>query len=146
MEYRHSFTIHAPLEKVAEFHRSPESMAAITPPPIIVRLHQAPEILTDGEEMDFTLWIGPVPIRWSARIEGVSATGFTDKLIEGPFLQWDHHHSFRAIDANRTLVIDQITAIPKKQWFWGLLGRLMWWNLPILFAYRGWKTRRLLSS
>jgi len=146
MKYRHTFTVNAPIERVADFHRSSASMAAITPLPILVRLHQTPEILAEGDEMRFTLWLGPLALRWLARIEGVSDTGFTDKQIEGPFQHWEHQHSYLALSANRTQVIDQVSANPKNHWFWGTLGRFMWWNLPVLFAYRGWKTRSLLSS
>jgi hypothetical protein len=32
-------------------------MAAITPPPIIVKVHHAPPVLADGDEMDFTMWL-----------------------------------------------------------------------------------------
>ncbi len=121
-------------------------MAAITPPPIIVRLHQTPDILAEDDEMRFTLWLGPFPVNWLAKIEAVSETGFTDRQIEGPFLHWEHRHSFQALAAEETLVVDQVSATLKRHWFWGLIGRLMWWNLPILFAFRGWKTQRLLQS
>ena len=30
--------------------------------------------------------------------------------------------------------------------FWGLVGVLMWIGMPALFAYRGWKTRRMLEA
>lgn len=146
MQYKHSFIVQAPLEKVAEFHRASASMAAITPPPIIVRLHQTPELLDEGDEMRFTLWLGPLALGWLAKIEAVSETGFTDRQIEGPFHHWEHRHNFEALTADRTLVVDQVSASLKPHWFWGLVGRLMWWNLPILFAYRGWKTQRLLQS
>jgi ligand-binding SRPBCC domain-containing protein len=146
MQYRHTFSVNAPIERVADFHRASASMAAITPPPILVRLHQAPEILTEGDEMRFTLWFGPLALRWLARVEKLSETGFIDKQIEGPFEHWEHEHCFQALNPDRTLVIDQVSAGVKRHWFWGLVGRVMWLNLPVLFAYRGWKTRALLSS
>jgi ligand-binding SRPBCC domain-containing protein len=146
MHYKHTFIVRAPLEKVANFHRLSASMAAITPPPVIVNIQRAPELLAAGDEMRFTLWLGPLPLRWLARIEDLSAGGFTDNQLEGPFKKWKHQHQFQAIDASRTLVIDQIEAEIKNHWFWGPIGRLMWLNLPVLFAYRGWKTRRSLDS
>jgi ligand-binding SRPBCC domain-containing protein len=146
MHYKHTFIVRAPLEKVANFHRLSASMAAITPPPVIVNIQRAPELLAAGDEMRFTLWLGPLPLRWLARIEDLSAGGFTDNQLEGPFKKWKHQHQFQAIDASRTLVIDQIEAEIKNHWFWGPIGRLMWLNMQVLFAYRGWKTRRLLDS
>lgn len=146
MHYKHTFIVQAPLEKVANFHRQSASMAAITPPPVIVKIHQAPEILAAGDVMRFTLWLGPLPLRWQARIEDLSDGGFTDNQLEGPFKKWEHRHFFQALDDGRTQVTDQIQAEIKSHWFWGLVGRLMWLNMPVLFAFRGWKTRRSLDS
>ena len=97
--------------------------------------------MADGSISDFTMWLGPVPIRWVAVHSDVSdQQGFTDSQQSGPFGAWVHRHTFRAIDANTTEVVDEIQAEPGN-----LISRFMWLNLPILFAYRGWKTRRVLS-
>jgi ligand-binding SRPBCC domain-containing protein len=120
-------------------------MAAITPPPILVRVHRAPEIQREGDEMDFTLWMGPLPIRWVARIESVSPTGFTDHQRRGPFKQWTHRHSFVAIDGHLTDVLDEVTVQLRAHPLWGLVGLGMWLGLPGLFAYRAWKTKRILE-
>jgi len=121
-------------------------MGAITPPPIIVKVHQAPYRLGEGDKMDFTLWLGVLPIRWLASIESVSPNGFTDRQIRGPFASWSHRHSFQPIDEGQTEIIDEISYHIKKHPFWGLLGLSMGISLPILFAYRAWKTRRLLNQ
>jgi len=70
--FQHRFLVHAPLKKVAEFHSRSASMADITPPPVLVRIHQSPAILSEGNEMKFTLWVGPLPIHWHAHMENVS--------------------------------------------------------------------------
>jgi ligand-binding SRPBCC domain-containing protein len=72
------------LARVRDFH----SKAAITPPPLSVRLHHAPDVLGEGDEMDFNLGVGPISIRWVARIEGVSPNGFTDRQLRGPLVEW----------------------------------------------------------
>ena len=41
MRYEHRFRVKAPLAAVADFHSRAASMPAITPPPIIVRMHRA---------------------------------------------------------------------------------------------------------
>lgn len=146
MKYQHTFTVKAPLETVAAFHRHSSSMAAITPPPVIVRIHHAPDLLQDGDEMDFTLWLGPLPIHWLARIEQASATGFVDRQLRGPFTKWVHTHTFRALDPTTTEVYDQVEVILGPNLLWKLVGMGMWLNLPMLFAFRGWKTRRLLEN
>ena len=145
MNYQHSFHVHAPLADVRQFHRLSASMGAITPPPVIVRVHQAPTVLEDGDEMDFTMWLGPLPVRWLARIEEVTESSFVDRMIQGPFSSWRHRHSFVTLDAQHTEVHDRVEATLSPHPFWNLVGRMMWLNLPVLFAYRGYKTRRLLE-
>lgn len=146
MKYEHRFRVRAPLAAVADFHRMAASMPAITPPPMIVRVHRAPAQLGSGDEMDFTLWAGPVPLHWLARIEDASPAGFTDRQLRGPFAAWAHRHSFVRVTDEITEVVDQVEATLKKHPFWGLAGAAMWAGMPLLFAFRGWKTRRLLEG
>lgn len=146
MIYRHRFEVNASRPTVAAFHRQSASMGAITPPPVIVKVHSAPELLADGDEMDFTLWLGPLPIRWHARIEAVSEAGFIDRQLRGPFRKWEHHHRFEQVDETTTAVIDEVTAELSSNLFWKVVGASMWLSLPMLFAFRGWKTRQLLRE
>jgi ligand-binding SRPBCC domain-containing protein len=143
--FNHRFRVAAPLAEVAAFHRRSASMGAITPPPIIVRVQQAPAELAGGDEMSFTLWFGPVPIRWLARIEDVTPNSFSDRQLSGPFAAWVHRHTFIGAGENATDVFDAIAFTPKPGGLVGLVGRVMGLSLPLLFAYRGWKTRRLLE-
>jgi ligand-binding SRPBCC domain-containing protein len=146
MKYVHRFQVTAPLERVVEFHKHSASMGAITPPPIVVRVHRAPVRLAEGDEMEFTLWVGPFPIRWLARIEQVTPTSFVDRQVRGPFTRWVHRHSFVALSDGTTEVLDEVEVELATQWFWRLVGFGMWLNLPVLFAFRAWKTRRLLGD
>ncbi len=145
MKYRHQFEVNAPLNKVAQFHRRSQSMADITPPPVKVQIHHAPAELADGDEMDFTLRLGPLPIRWAAQIKNVNPTGFTDRQLRGPFRHWAHRHTFEPVDDNTTTVVDEIEFSLKPHPCWGLVGLGMAISLPFLFFYRGWKTRQLLA-
>jgi ligand-binding SRPBCC domain-containing protein len=145
MRFHHRFTVAAPLSVVRDFHSRSASMGAITPPPVIVQVHHAPEQLAEGDEMDFTMWLGPLPIRWRARIEQVTPVSFVDRQIEGPFAQWVHLHSFAPLDERRTEVVDDLEIKTSSHRFWRLVGWGMQLNLPVLFAYRQWKTRRLLE-
>jgi ligand-binding SRPBCC domain-containing protein len=146
MKFEHRFRVRASAEEVAEFHSSSASMGAITPPPIIVRVHAAPLKLTSGDRMDFTLWAGPVAIRWVACIEDASTRGFTDRQLSGPFGSWAHRHEFVRVADDTTDVVDRIEATYKKHLWWGLVGRLMWLGMPILFAYRAKRTRAILEA
>lgn len=145
MKFQQRFRVAAPLATVAEFHSRSASMAAITPPPIIVQVHRAPAVLHEGDEMEFTLWLGPLPLRWLARIEDVTATGFVDRQVRGPMQRWEHRHSYRSLDEATTEVVDEVEVELRRHPLWGPIGLGMWLGLPILFAYRGWRTRRLLQ-
>ena len=146
MRYVHRFQVNADLATVAEFHRQSSSMGAITPPPIIAVIQHAPTVLNEGDEMAFTLWMGPLPIRWLARIEQVSPTGFVDRQLAGPFAKWVHRHTFVPLAEGRTEILDEIQAELAPHWWHRLLGMSMWLGMPVLFAYRGWKTQRLLQG
>ncbi len=145
MEYRSHFTVNAPIDAVQEFHRSAESLRAITPPLIPMTSVQAPDPLTEGAKMGFTLWLGAIPVRWNARIEDLSLDGFIDRQISGPFATWVHRHSFTAIDGSNTRVDDHVTYELKSDPFWWLVGGSMALGLPLLFRFRGYKTRRILE-
>ena len=95
---------------------------------------------------DFIMWFGCLHIRWVAVHSDVDPeTGFTDTQTAGPFEAWVHRHSFNALEGNNTEIRDEIQAQPSRHLFWGLVSRVMWLNLPILFAYRAWRTRKALE-
>jgi len=146
MKYQHRFEVNAPLAAVADFHTKSVSMGAITPPPVVVRVHRAPSRLDEGDEMDFTMWFGPLSVRWLARIEDVRPTGFTDRQLRGPFRHWLHRHTFVPVDEITTAVVDEIELELRSHSWWKLVGLMMWFSLPLLFAYRGWKTRRYIET
>lgn len=145
MVYNHSYRVRAPFDIVYKFHQRTSSMAAITPPPLRVKVNRAPTELTDGDQMAFALMFGPIPINWVAGFESVSSSGFTDRQIKGPFRKWVHQHKFIAIGDELTEVRDSVEVEVKRHLIWGPFGFLMWAGMPLLFAYRGWKTRRLLE-
>ena len=145
MTFRHEFTVAAPLERVVQFHRMRQSLAAITPPPMIVQMQEGPEMLSSGDELRFTLWLGPCPIRWHAAIEAMSDAGFADRQISGPFAHWVHRHTFIASGDGLTTVRDEIEYVYRDHLIWGLIGRLFVLGLPLLFAYRAWRSRQLLG-
>lgn len=146
MRFERPFNVKAPIERVAAFHRRSANMAAITPPPIIVQIHHAPEEIQEGTDMEFTLWLGPLPIRWLARMEQVSRQGFVDRQLKGPFRQWVHDHRFESIDEANTRVIDSITFALRPHLLLGPVGLVLRIGLPFLFAFRAWRTRRLLET
>ena len=146
MKYSHCFRVEAPVAVVAAFHNRSAAMAIITPPPLVTQVHRAPDFLATGESMEFTLWLGPLPMRWVAGFEDVGPAGFVDRMQRGPVRRWQHRHTFVAVDGNTTDVVDEVEITLRLHPIWGPIGLGMALNLPILFTYRGWQTRRLLNG
>lgn len=141
--FEHRSVIPATIAQVMAFHEDPAALKRLTPFPIIVQLHRDDRTsLTDGE-LEFTLWFGPLPVRWLAQHEpGPVMTSFVDRTLRGPVESWVHQHIFREVPGGVELT-DRITIAHRKGGFWGLFTRLFFGGLPLrfLFVYRHLRTR-----
>jgi ligand-binding SRPBCC domain-containing protein len=137
-----SFEVDAPLAVVRDFHHDTSALKTLTPPPTIVQIHSV-EPLAEGSVSVFTLWVGPLPLRWQAVHRGVSERGFTDVQASGPARKWEHTHTFTPI-GDQTTRIDEHIEYEHRGGFLGLVTRLLfsWPNLFFMFSYRKWITRR----
>jgi ligand-binding SRPBCC domain-containing protein len=145
MNFSRAFEVRASLRAVQDFHSRSEALVALTPPLMPMRLDASPSVLQSGDTLSFRIWLGLLPIHWTARIEESAPGGFTDRQLAGPFAEWVHRHAFEPTSPGTTRVIDSITARLRPHLIWGPVGLIMWIGLPWLFAYRRWKTRRLLE-
>jgi len=136
-----NFTVHAPLHAVREFHHHTSALKRLTPPPTIVQLREI-EPLAEGSVSRFTLWVGPIPLRWKAVHHGVSENGFTDVQAEGPARKWEHKHTFTPVTEETTAIQEHIEYAHKRG-FWGVVTRLLFArpNLYLMFTYRKLATR-----
>ena len=139
--FDYSFTVNAPLSAVQAFHSDTSALKRLTPPPTIVQLHSI-EPLAEGSVSKFTLWVGPLPLRWTAVHRNVSPRGFTDVQAAGPAARWEHTHTFTPLDADTTR-IDEHIEFEHKPGFWGVVTRLLFSrpNLLLMFTYRKLATR-----
>jgi len=142
-DYR--FVVNASPEAVRDFHGDTSALKRLTPPPTIVQLHSI-EPLAEGSVSEFTLWVGPLPLRWKAVHRDVSDRGFTDVQAAGPAAKWEHTHSFVPLPDGRTEIREHIE-YEHKPGFWGLVTRMLfsWPSLWFMFGYRRWVTRRALD-
>lgn len=143
-DYR--FTVNAPVEAVAAFHFQPGILKKLTPPLMIMQVHKF-EPLAEGSTAEFTMWMGPIPVRWKAVHSNVSQTGFTDTQQTGPMKFWQHTHSFTAIDEHTTEVHEHI----EFEHFGGLKGiwsRMLFppAGLAALFTIRKLITQREVTK
>ena len=134
------FVVRAPLHAVRDFHHDTRALKRLTPPPTIVQLHEV-DPLAEGSVSRFTLWVGPIPLRWKAIHSGVSEYGFTDVQAEGPAKRWEHTHSFASATENTTEIHEHIE-FEHKRGFWGIITRLLFArpNLYLMFTYRKFAT------
>jgi len=128
---------------VAEFHYDTSVIKRLTPPFIIMQLHKI-EPMAEGSVSEFTLWLGPLPVRWVAIHSKVDPQrGFTDTQQQGPFKQWVHTHTFTPEGENLTCVNDHIE-YEHYPGLRGLISRLLFprVGLFLTFTYRRLITRR----
>ena len=144
--FKTSFTVNAPVEAVSQFHSRTDILKRLTPPPLFVQIHDFGE-MREGMVADFTMWFGPVPVRWQAEHINVSETSFTDVQRVGPLETWAHTHTFSAETPTTTCVHEHIEYTHPAGWR-GLLTRAMFGHLGLvgLFQYRKLITRWSLRS
>ena len=141
-----AFIVHAPLAAVAEFHHNARALKRLTPPPIFAQMHRV-EPLAENSVAEFTLWFGPLPVRWTAVHSNIdSQHGFTDTQRSGPMRYWQHTHRFEAVDDGVTRVSEHIEYAHHFGWR-GVFSRLLFnpLALRLLFYYRGLVTRWTLE-
>ncbi|MBK9122968.1 MAG: hypothetical protein IPM16_07565 [Chloroflexi bacterium] len=135
------------LAQLQAFHQDPSALRKLTPPPIFMRLHDDRRTSITEGEIEFTLWFGPLPVRWTARHASLdTGTGFRDYQVKGPLAYWNHEHIMEDVEGGAALT-DRIT-IAHHPGLRGILTRLMFDGIPlqILFAYRHWRTARAVEN
>ena len=136
------FTVDAPLQAVSAFHFQTGILKALTPPLMIMQVHRF-DPLANGSIGEFTIWMGPIPVRWVAEHSEVSQTGFIDTQTRGPMKSWKHTHRFNRITQEITEVDEHID-FAHHPGLRGLWSRILFPRaaLVALFTYRRWATRR----
>jgi len=107
---RREQVLDAPPEQAFEFFSRAGNLEAITPPLLRFRITTPEPIeMRVGTLIRYRLRLRGVPVSWLTRIEEWDPPrGFVDRQLRGPYALWHHTHSFEALDANRTLMIDLV--------------------------------------
>lgn len=130
------------------FHAEPAALRKLMLPPTFIQVIRDERASLTSGELEFTLWIGPVPIRWVAQhLPGPTASSFTDQMLQGPMAKWEHQHLFEPAPGGTGTILHDRIRYAHKPGLTGLLTRLVFDGLPlrVLFWYRHWRTRRALS-
>ena len=135
------FTVRAPIGAVRRFHSDTSALKRLTPPPTVVQLHKI-EPLAEGSVSKFTLWLGPIPLKWTAVHRDVTEMGFTDVQTDGPAKKWEHTHSFLSLTNDKTEIQEHIE-YEHKTGIWGAVTRILFSkpNLYLMFTFRKYATR-----
>lgn len=127
----------APVEDVARFHAAPRVIRRLTPFVVPMSMHRM-DPLGEGSISEFTLWFGPLPVRWTALHQDVDPRrGFRDIQTAGPFEHWVHRHDFESASAGGSRIVEHIEyrhRPGRSGWITRLLfSQPMLW---VLFTYR----------
>lgn len=134
--FNYQFTVNGPIERVRRFHSSTDILKRLTPLPLFVQIHEFGE-MAEGMIARFTIWFGPLPLRYRVIHIDVGENGFTDVQLEGPMADWRHTHRFEPLSAERTRIHEHIEyEFPRG--LRGLFARLAFSKPALygLFTYR----------
>lgn len=115
-------------ERCWRFFSDPANLAKITPPSLGFRvLSEQPPQIHPGLMIRYR--VSPlfgVPMTWVTEITHVrSPDYFVDEQRVGPYRMWHHEHTFRAVDAEHTEVIDLVHYVPPLGLIGAILNRLI---------------------
>lgn len=137
----------ASVDAVGAYHALPNTIRRLTPPVIPMSIHRM-DSLAEGSISDFTLWFGPLPVRWRAlHIDVDPKSGFTDVQTSGPFKYWNHQHRYDPDPQGGSMIVEHID-YQHAGGLRGLITRVLFSRpmLYLLFTYRSFIFRRALNS
>lgn len=97
------------IESVFSFFETPKNLNLITPPLLNFKIiPPIPESTHEGLEISYRLKIHKFPMYWKSRIIKYKKNEFfCDKQILGPYLFWEHMHTF-STDGGNTIIKDVV--------------------------------------
>jgi len=106
---RASQFIARPIEEVFQFFAEPRNLGRITPASMGFEFRSNDFQMRDGLHIDYRLrpLLG-IPVSWRTGITSYDPPHrFTDVQLQGPYRQWEHTHTFQAVEGG-TRISDEI--------------------------------------
>ena len=93
-----------------DFFSRAENLERLTPSSLRFRiLTPTPIEMREGALIDYQLRLNGIPLKWRSLISTWDPPNvFVDTQLKGPYKQWIHTHRFTALDAERTLIEDEV--------------------------------------
>ena len=93
---------------VFEFFADAYNLEEVTPPWLHFRVTNAPVPISSGTEIEYSLRLHRIPVRWVSRIEDWDPPRrFSDRQLRGPYSHWHHIHSLEP-DGNHVIMRDRV--------------------------------------
>lgn len=110
---RHRTRVNAPIAEVFSFFSRPQNLGVMTPADMRFQITGViPAEMSKGTLIEYTLRVGPVPLRWRTTIEAWQPPRlFADSQRKGPYRCWWHEHHFEP-DGGSTLMEDRVYFAP----------------------------------
>ena len=140
--------INRSLEETFAFFSDAYNLEKLTPAFLQFKiLTPKPVPMHPGALIDYSLSLFGIPFKWQTLVEEWEpGVRFVDSQVKGPYALWHHTHTFKALDRERTLMMDEVRyRLPM-----GVFGDLahdlfVEATLKKIFAFRYEATERLLS-
>lgn len=143
LNFHYTSTIEAPVSTVWAFHERPDILQLITPPWQPVDVIRREGGLGVGAETEFTIHLGPLPLRWLARHTECTVNRlFIDEQIDGPLDHWVHRHEFEDSQGNTRLTDSIAYMLPGGELAEAAIGWFVNDRLRDMFRYRHEVTQR----
>jgi ligand-binding SRPBCC domain-containing protein len=107
---KRELTLARPREEVFAFFADAKNLELITPSQLNFKITSPRPIeLREGALIDYQLSLHGIPMNWRTEITAWDPPyRFVDTQLKGPYSQWIHTHTFTEIDANTTLIEDEV--------------------------------------
>ncbi len=103
-------TIDLPIAEVFDFFADAGNLERITPPELNFHITTPqPFNIQKGTLIDYRLKVRGLTVKWRTEIsEWNPPFSFVDQALKSPYTQWIHRHTFTEIEANKTLMKDEV--------------------------------------
>lgn len=141
-------TLDLPREKVFDFFADAANLERITPPELKFHILNAQPIdIRKGALIDYQLKLRGFPLTWKTIISVWNPPfEFVDEALKSPYRQWIHRHTFTELEANKTLIEDEVKYRLPLEPFGDLAHRFVRRELDYIFDFRQQAVAKILQQ